>query len=186
LDWPSTQPQLYTQCLQQRKSTHAAPAHQPHKCSRPNIRRDPKMKEDKKDADTTTPRRPPPCRAHRRSTVATSPPPKQHEDTESEPQHNARGPRRIRRWTPPHSCAGATPHSPRNSCSRFVSKVAVKVVSRDALPPKPQISNRVTASCRHHLVALPMRKATATKPEDQGKSLAPSSDIVPHQRTQRC
>jgi hypothetical protein len=152
---PSTQPQLYTQCLQRRKSTHAALAHQPHKCSRRNIRRDPKLKEDKKDTDATTPRRPLPCRAHRHSTVATSPPPERNEDTESEPQHNVQGPGCIRRWTPPHSCAGAMPRPPRNSCYRFVSKVVVKVVSRDALLPKPQISSRVTASCRHHLVALP-------------------------------
>ena len=64
--------------------------------------------------------------------------------TQSPPrQHNARAPRRFRRWTPPltspqrEQCARwALPYPPHTPCPGSISEVDVEVVSKDALLPQ--------------------------------------------------
>jgi hypothetical protein len=98
-----------------------------------NLRRDPMLKE--------KPRRQTPHREDHHHAGPIAPkllqqcqPPERSENIEFEPQHNTWGPRQIRRWTPPFTCA----HGPRHTLHRtprseFISKVAVRLVGKEAL-----------------------------------------------------
>jgi hypothetical protein len=112
----------------------------------------------------------------------TSSPPKRKENTESEPQHNAQG--LAASTIGLHLTRARGPCLARHRTPTRSQGRRLGGWQRCPLP-EPQTNSWVTASCQHHLVALPSRTATATKPEDQGRSLAPSNDDVQHQRTQR-
>jgi hypothetical protein len=80
-------------------------------------------------------------------------------------EHHAWGPCHARHSTP---------------CPGSVSKVIVGVVSKDV--PLPQIStnHQAVAVGQLRLFASPSHLATAAKSSKIGKSLVPSSDVVPH------
>ena len=152
-----------------------------------------------KEADTTTPRRPPPCRTFRRDAAATT-----HSSRRSE-QHRIRATRRLprsrRRDT---TTRGGLAHPPLDSTSCVTSK---RTPHTGALPRPPQyspprirlkgyrrsgeqrcpapagsLSNNqvivaVSTSPRCFTLASSHRRHSS-KP---GKSLAPSSDVVPYQ-----
>ena len=100
---------------------------------------------------------------------------------------NARGPRHIRRWTPPHSrrleeTPHAGPRHVRHNTPRHksVSEVAIRIgaeLPRFLEPPK---NSHAPTEDRHHLVAPPAQKAPAAMPANQGSHLRRLSDDVSH------